>query len=85
MSLITMIVAREKSLVIAEMHYRDAERIINEIGSMEPKLEPIILSKASLWLDGGYILIDYASYMIISRQNCFRVKETFPWTVLDVI
>jgi len=76
MSLVTMILIKNKKLAVTQKHWREVEELLK----YWPKLE----TKTGLLLDEGYIIIDLDSRTIVNNQLAFSVKPPKFWELIGI-
>ena len=59
---INLMLIKENKILFIRRHYRKAIKIID---NPNPKM----------WLDGGYIVIDFDNNILIDKQDCFSLED----------
>ena len=67
MSTIILIMIEHGELTIREVHYREAEQIIQ--GNKGP------VPSMAIPLDGGYLIVDRDKNLLLNAQECFSLPE----------
>ena len=65
MSLVLLIVVKDQNAFVFQEHFRDILRRLNESD----------FESQALWMDAGYVLVDFDSSTIISSQEAFAFKD----------
>ncbi len=81
MSIITIIVVKNKKITLSELPISDCLRIAKQGFVTIP---PIIHKSASKYLDVGYILIDYDQNIILSNQQGFASSHLLSSTRMQI-